>query len=198
MCGARAQEGFQDSQQQDGDNGALGAVNLFVDAWTKYDRNAANCIPISRFVTMMQDAPWPFGLQRPDGSPMTNGAIVHRLKQLNIPVYVVPLYKLRRTRATRAPSPKKPASPPPVIVPSPRGRAPSVGDVGIVQGSLRALRRGWFSIRLQTVRLMPKASALVIRPSPRSRVVSPMSECVGGRRVCFIPSVRVWEEVGGL
>ena len=90
------QEGFQDSQQQDGSNDSLGNVNLFVDAWMKYDRNAANCIPISRFVTMMQDAPWPFGLQRPDGSPMTNGAIVHRLKQLNIPVYVVPLYKLRR------------------------------------------------------------------------------------------------------
>ena len=68
--------------KEDGDGLSLKSVHLFVDAWMKHDRNAANCIPISRFVTMMQDAPWPFGLQRPDGSPMPNNEIVRRLKQV--------------------------------------------------------------------------------------------------------------------
>ena len=71
-------------------------MNTFVDAWSKYDRNATNWLPISRFVTMMQEAPWPFGLQQPDGSPMSKVSIVVRLRQLNVPVYNVPAWRLER------------------------------------------------------------------------------------------------------
>ena len=68
---ALPQEGFQDSKQRDGDADKLGSINLFVDAWIRFDRNAANYIPITRFVSMMYEAPYPFGLQRENGTKMT-------------------------------------------------------------------------------------------------------------------------------
>ena len=42
------QEGFADSKQQESDGGAIGSVNLFVDAWVKFDQNASNHIPVTR------------------------------------------------------------------------------------------------------------------------------------------------------
>ena len=90
------QEAYDNCVVLDGGVARLGDVNTFVDAWSKYDRNAAMWLPISRFVTMMQEAPWPLGMQRHDGSPMSKRDVVVRLRQLNVPVYSVPLWRLRR------------------------------------------------------------------------------------------------------
>ncbi len=61
-------------------------------------------IPITRFVRMMRGAPYPFGLRRPDGAPMTTAECVRHLKLLNVPVYAVPASKLRDTGADATPT----------------------------------------------------------------------------------------------
>ncbi len=61
-------------------------------------------IPITRFVRMMRGAPYPFGLRRPDGAPMTTAECVRHLKLLNVPVYAVPASKLRDTGAEAKPT----------------------------------------------------------------------------------------------
>ena len=145
---------------QESQNGSLGSVQLFVDAWTKYDRNAAECIPISRFVSMMQDAPWPFGLQHPSGERMTNGEVVRRLRKLNIPVYVVPLWRLRRQNTKRKGRRGAAAG-----SPSKRGKASPVASAQGAQGAQDRQR--------DSTRLNDSSSPL---PSPRrSHGGSPVS-----------------------
>jgi hypothetical protein len=53
---------------------------------------------------MMRGAPYPFGLRRPDGAPMTTAECVRHLKLLNVPVYAVPASKLRGTGGEATPT----------------------------------------------------------------------------------------------